>query len=156
MISHYRKLWISIVIVLSVLALATCIIAILDDFIRIPPHELTTTRMFFIQRRIFDYIREHGATPQNLEQLSKIDGYDNSTEDGWRRPILYSVDSNSVVTLKSFGADGRPGGDGKSKDIVQSFFTKDANGKWLSDDERAHPRIVTNPVIPWFHKGGKQ
>lgn len=103
----------------------------LDDFIRVPPTGLTRTTMFVIEQRIFIYIHEHGQIPQNLGQLPNLDGFYNSIRDGWGNPILYFVDTNGVITLKSFGADGQPGGIGQSEDIIQSFPTKDSNGNWL-------------------------
>jgi hypothetical protein len=125
MILNCKKFWISILIALLVFALACWIITALES--SVSPHELTTSNMVVNRIRIFNYIRDHGALPQSLNQLSVADGKGSSTEDGWGRPIFYSVDTNGVVILESFGKDG------KSKDIIESFPTKDANGRWLSN-----------------------
>lgn len=104
---------------------------VLDDFIGVNPKGLTYTTIIVIKRRTFAYIREHGRAPQKLEQLPTLTGYDNSISDGWENPIRYSVDTSGVVTVESFGSDGKPGGTGYAEDIIVSFPTKDTNGNWL-------------------------
>ena len=52
-------------------------------------------------------------------------GYDTSTTDAWERPLDYSFDSSGVVTLRSLGADKRPGGDGDNRDMTGLFDTRD-------------------------------
>jgi Type II secretion system (T2SS), protein G len=129
-----RKHWVSISLVTGFTVFVFCawiIIRMLDDFIRVPPPGLARTTMLVIENRIFIYIHEHGQIPQNLGQLSNLDGYYNSIRDGWGNPILYFVDTNGVITLKSFGADRQPGGIDQSEDIIQSFPTRDSNGNWL-------------------------
>ena len=39
-------------------------------------------------------------------------------------PIQYSI-TNGVVTLKSFGVDGKLGGTGDAEDIIESFHVED-------------------------------
>jgi hypothetical protein len=87
--------------------------------------------MLVIKKQIFIFIHEHGETPKSLVQLPKLNGFYNSDRDGWGNPILFSVDTNGVITLRSFGADGQLGGIGQSEDIIESFPTKDSKGDWL-------------------------
>jgi hypothetical protein len=87
----------------------------------IPPLDLTMTRMALTEIRIKTYWKANGRLPESLSQLPIREGYDNSTMDGWARPIKYDVSGATTVTLSSLGADGRPGGAGENKDIIVSF-----------------------------------
>jgi len=122
-----RKWWrLSAIVTLFIVFLASAWIGfkILDEAIRIPPKGLTMTNMIGIKRRMLLYVRRHRQMPQSLEQLPILNGYYNSTEDEWGNPIQYSI-TNGVVALKSFGADGKPGGTGDAEDIIESFRVED-------------------------------
>lgn len=95
------------------------------------PEAETTSAMIVNELRIFEYIRGHGTFPKSLSELPVTDGKGDSTEDGWGRPIKYTVETNGLVTLLSLGSDGKPGGSGQEADIVESFQTKDVKGNWI-------------------------
>ena len=98
----------------------------------IPPRALTASRMQVLKRRVLQYARAHGELPRSLVDLPAIEGYDGGIRDGWRRTILFEVSSN-VVTFRSLGRDGAPGGSGDDTDIVRSFPARDAQGRWSDE-----------------------
>jgi hypothetical protein len=132
--SYYKEHRVSILLLSGFVLLMLCVwiaINILEDLTGLPPEGVTRTTMILIDERIFIYIHENGRLPQKLEQLPYLHGFYNSIKDGWGNSILYSFDTNGGITLKSYGADGQPGGTGKSEDTIKSFPTKDTNGNWL-------------------------
>ena len=68
--------------------------------------------------RIQEYMKKHRQAPPNLAVLPEWEGF-NRTRDGWGHDIQYAVDKEGIVTLTSFGADGKPGGTGRDADIAQ-------------------------------------
>jgi hypothetical protein len=96
----------------------------------ITPRQETTTHMYIIRTRVFTYIKASGTWPESLAQLPEVDGKGNVNKDGWGADIIYLVNSNGDVTLKSFGGASRPGAGSGNREIVESFATKDANGNW--------------------------
>ena len=57
-----------------------------------------------------------GRQPANYEQGGYIEKV---PLDPWGTPYFYQSDGNAYV-LKSYGADGKPGGSGKDEDIAGS------------------------------------
>ena len=98
----------------------------------IPPRALTATRMQVLKRRVLQYARAHGELPRSLVDLPAVEGYDGSIRDGWSRTILFEVSSN-LVTFRSLGRDGIPGGSGDDMDMVRSFPARDAQGQWCDE-----------------------
>jgi hypothetical protein len=94
-------------------------------------HIMTTTAIVADEERIFDFIHKHQTLPKNLSALPQTDGKIDGAKDGWGRSILYIIGKNDTVTLVSLGSDGKPGGSGEAADIIESFQTKDTNGKWI-------------------------
>ena len=105
--------------VVSVVLLTVLFIAII--YARIPPDDLTRSNMIGIAIRIREYVKTNERLPDYVYQLPKREGYSNSTKDGWGNEIKYTVDANGIVTLASFGKDGKPGGQRRNADIVESF-----------------------------------
>ncbi|MGH4023249.1 MAG: hypothetical protein ACRDRV_01550 [Pseudonocardiaceae bacterium] len=70
----------------------------------IPPRDLTATRIAITETRISSYWKAHGRLPARLSDLPALKRRDNSTIDGWGRPIAYRV-SGTVVTLSSSDAN---------------------------------------------------
>jgi hypothetical protein len=88
------------------------------------------------------YMVEHREVPPNLAALPTRQGYMNRITDAWGRELQYSVDDKGVITLMSLGADGKLGGDGLNKDIVQRYRTRNPDGSsnindknWIIDAE---------------------
>ena len=86
----------------------------------ITPRDLTVTRIGVTEARIRCYLKANGQLPANLSDLPIQEGRDNSTIDGWGRPIKYDV-AGTTVTLSSLGADGTAGGTGLNEDIIVAF-----------------------------------
>jgi hypothetical protein len=96
----------------------------------IPPRALTVTRMQVIKRRALRYAQEHGELPPSLTALPSMDGYDNSILDGWKKPIMYESATSGIVTFRSYGRDGKRGGEGEDADIMRSFPARNDRNKW--------------------------
>ncbi|MCD4737474.1 MAG: type II secretion system protein GspG [Bacteroidales bacterium] len=94
---------------------------------KISPYDLTITRINGVTFRIKNYVTDNGHLPDNLYILPKRERYDNSIKDGWDKEIIYNVTKNGVVTLKSFGKDKKPGGEGDNSDIIMSFNVKNSD-----------------------------
>ena len=87
----------------------------------IPPRDLTVTRIAITGIRIRAYWKANGKLPASLSDLPMLKGRDDSTIDGWGRPIKYDVTGTATVTLSSLGADGVADGTGLNDDIIVSF-----------------------------------
>ena len=99
----------------------------------VPPRSLTSGRMFLTKRRIIQFARQHNKLPSTLAELPAMPGYDTETNDAWKRPLDYSFDDSGIVTLRSLGADKRPGGDGDNRDMTGVFISRDAQGNWQEE-----------------------
>jgi hypothetical protein len=65
-----------------------------------------------------------------------VDDRSNDTIDGWGRPLLFSVDEGGIITLRSLGRDGKPGGKKKADaDVRRRYWTKDRTGALNVDEE---------------------
>lgn len=82
--------------------------------------------------RISIYAKTNKAIGVSLDVLPKRDGYANQTIDGWKRPLHYRMTEDGIITLTSFGADGKLGGNGKNADISKSYRSKRPDGSlWV-------------------------
>jgi hypothetical protein len=106
-------------IILAVGTLVGC--RALASFIDIiPPVDLTRSHITETFCRIEMYVKTNKSIPPSLDVLPNRDGYANSTLDGWNRLLQYRVTEDGLITLTSFGADGKPGGDGENADISET------------------------------------
>jgi len=107
----------------------------------IPLRSLTVTRMFVTKRRILQFAHQNNRLPLTLAELPAMPDYDIKTTDAWKRPLDYSTDDFGVVTLRSLGADKRPGGDGDNRDMTGVFISRDAQGNWQKElaEWKQHP-----------------
>ncbi len=94
----------------------------------IAPVELTESAMLETFARINNYTQTNQAIPLTLQVLPRREGYDNRTTDGWGRPLHYRVGEDGIITLTSFGADGKAGGRGEDADIFKSYHSKRPDG----------------------------
>jgi hypothetical protein len=124
-----KNSWPIVVIAASFLA-AVLVLMVISEEAALSQHDITTTSMYIIRCRIFAYIKDHGVLPTSLRQLSARDGRGNVNQDGWGSDIIYLVDSNGVVTLKSSGGHPNVEKGIKNGEIVESFPTTDSNGNW--------------------------
>jgi hypothetical protein len=100
---------------------------------KIPPTNLTLTRIWLIRQRILMYARQHNTLPPHLAALPLRQGYDNEIIDTWGNPVLYRVSLDGAIELKSLGADGQLGGTGANADIVQTYRAKQPDRAWSDD-----------------------
>ncbi len=84
--------------------------------------------------RIQIYAKAHGCLPQSLDQLPKRADRSSPIKDSWGRPLLYSVGSNGVLSLRSLGRDGFSGGEDDDRDIEFRYYTKGPDGRFLPLD----------------------
>jgi hypothetical protein len=99
----------------------------------IPPRALTRTRVFLLEKRIVLFINAQHRLPTNLAELPERAGYDNSFLDAWGVPIMYSFDSNDIVTLESVESMKHPDSNGNHEKIEGHFNSKDTNGLWRKE-----------------------
>jgi hypothetical protein len=99
---------------------------------RMTPVEATRTSMRETFARIALYAETNRSIPQSLAVLAPRAGYANKTTDGWGRPLQYDLSKEGIITLRSYGADGKPGGVGEDTDISLSYHSKSPDGSlWV-------------------------
>ncbi len=114
----------------------------------IPPYDMTMSAIGETLVRIDLYAESNKSIPSSLDVLPKRKGYANQTTDAWGRPLLYKVAADGDISLTSFGADGKPGGEGPDADISQSYRCRRPDGSlwvgsptWISEAEiRPQPK----------------
>lgn len=104
-------------------------------FTKISPHEKTKSVIAETFVRIDAYMKSKQTIPVNLKELPTRKGYTNSVLDAWGNRLIYSIDSEGIISLSSYGEDGKIGGVNKNKDIVIKYKTRDTNGD----------KIILNP-----------
>ena len=85
--------------------------------LRVPPEAITRGRMRLVATRINLYTEQHGNPPVGLQGLPTLPGKDNRVQDAWGREIQYRQRPDGALTLRSYGADGEPGGRGADGDL---------------------------------------
>jgi hypothetical protein len=120
----------------------------------IPPTSRTIGRFDDIAIRTLNHAKKNGRLPSAISDLPERADLDNSIKDGWGREIMYEVLVDGTVRLSSFGRDGKPGGEGRDRDIVVVFSLRDDAGDWRSEPEwtfeswQAVQRPATRPWLP--------
>jgi hypothetical protein len=114
---------------------------------RITPVEATRTAMGETFARIALYAETNKSIPRSLEVLPQRARYANKTTDGWGRLLQYDLSEEGIITLRSYGADGKPGGLGEDADISVSYHSKRPDGSlwvgspmWIVEAE-IHPQL---------------
>jgi len=97
------------------------------------PRHLTSYAMMDTLQRIQKYMKLHRQVPPNLAAVPEEEDRHKAI-DGWGHALQYSVDSDGVITLTSYGADGKPGGDGRDADIIRRYRTRNTDGTLNIDD----------------------
>jgi hypothetical protein len=99
---------------------------------QIPPAAATQSAMVESFARINIYAETNRSVPPSLDVLPRRAGYANQTTDGWGRPLQYDLSQDGIITLRSLGADGKPGGVGENADVSLSYFSKRPDGSlWV-------------------------
>jgi hypothetical protein len=96
----------------------------------IPVRAQTDARMGKLEFLILDYFNSFHKFPTQLSELSKVGPYKEYCKDEWGYPILYSVDANGIVLLKSLGKDGLEGGKNEDEDMELYFKIKNGDISW--------------------------
>ena len=85
--------------------------------------------------QIRSYMRKHRSPPPSLSALPNLES---PPKDAWGRKLVYFVDKDGIVTLGSYGADGKPGGKGLDQDLIYRFRTRRPDGSLNVDDNEIH------------------
>ncbi len=133
-----RLVYIAVILLLGVAIAAFCVTTI-------PPRDMTHTAITETTVRIHMYMAQQRDYPKDLSVLPKRDGYANRITDSWGRPLIYTIDEEGVISLKSLGRDCRAGGDGLDQDVVRQHRTRNEDGTLNIDDDFW---IVTSEVKP--------
>lgn len=86
----------------------------------------TARRIRFVAMAVEGYKREHGEYPKSIEDLRGMarltdDMVERSARDLWGGALVYTPDgATGKYEIVSYGADGRPGGEGAGKDLKLS------------------------------------
>jgi hypothetical protein len=94
----------------------------------VTPEEMTRTSIIETFVRIDLYAKQNRCPPPSLDVLPRREGYVNRTIDGWNRPLQYHIGTDGLITLVSFGRDGKIGGSGEDADISQSYYSRRKDG----------------------------
>ncbi len=104
---------------------------------------MTRTAIGETHYRIYLFAEKNGKLPQQLSDLPVREGYLNRTTDEWGRPLIYEIDDAGIITLGSFGRDGKSGGSGDDADIFHRYRSRDESGRFIAGD---HLWVVTGEV----------
>ena len=83
-----------------------------------PRRSRTINDMKYTLEQIQAYMKEHHQVPPSLHALPVDERLTYRPVDGSGTRPSYFVDRDGVISLISFGADGKPGGDGQDADII--------------------------------------
>lgn len=111
----------------------------------ITPVEMTHTAIGETFYRVHLYGKQHHKIPRSFDVLPVREGYANQTTDGWDRKLILEIKEGKVITITSYGKDGKPGGKGEDADISESHWLKKKEGSlWVGDEMW----IVESKIIP--------
>ncbi len=128
-------------LVIVAIALVVCLVLLFVLFVEwVPPVSSTHGTLWVLRQRIALYVAEHDELPADLSRLPRIPKKGNETVDGWGREIIYSHDESGMVTLCSYGADGKEGGQNEDEDMIGTFNPFQDEGSWISEPNLPHPR----------------
>ena len=108
-------------IILTIGIVVFSLLLIFSAITVISPIDLTRTRLFVLELRICNYVKQNGRMPRTLHDLPDVKGKDNSIQDGWGREITFEIQGNKIKLI-SYGRYGSKGGDGKNSDIEHQFI----------------------------------
>lgn len=84
-------------------------------------HDATTAAISETSVRIAMFVEKNGHLPKTLKDLPTRVEHANRTTDAWNHPLVYKIDSENSITLKSLGSDGKPGGNDADADIIVRY-----------------------------------
>ena len=107
----------------------------LVDSISIPRSAITPSAIGETLSRIHLFAVENDRLPTDLAQLSERHGYANRTDDLWGRELIYRIDTDGIITLGSYGRDGKIGGVDNDADIIRRYRSRDDSGNFVAGDD---------------------
>lgn len=94
----------------------------------IPPKQQTWSRWSRIEGKIAAYYEKNGGFPESLDKLSFEEPSDankgskeETLQDAWGRPHIYTIINEKTFRLVSYGADGKPGGTDEDEDFYRDY-----------------------------------
>jgi hypothetical protein len=113
---------------------------------KIPPAALTESALTETLERIDMFAATHARLPTTLSELADRHGHANSTDDGWGNPLQYAIDAEGILTLRSLGADGAPGGERLAADVERRLRTRRDDGSlWAGSATWTMDAVVREP-----------
>ena len=104
-------------------------------FHTISPTEMTHTAMTETFVRVQMYAKEHSKIPYSFDVLPIRNGYINKTTDGWGRVFILEIKDDKIMTITSYGKDGKPGGHEENSDISRSHWLRNPDGSlWVGKE----------------------
>jgi hypothetical protein len=101
----------------------------------ITPVEMTRASIGETFYRVYLYGKANHKIPYSFNVLPIRDGYGNCTTDGWNRGLILEIKDDKVMTLTSYGKDGKLGGEGEDSDISESHWLRREDGSlWVGDE----------------------
>jgi len=115
-ISLGKRGWVALAVSvsLSILVLFSCVEIV-------PKEDLTLGNMSILGLQVHNFYEADRRLPGSLEELKPDPQFRN---DGWGRPIIYTITSSNSYILTSLGPDGKPGKD----NMAYAFDAADVSG----------------------------
>ena len=99
----------------------------------VTPTDVTRGSVLGVFLEVDKYFRDTGELPPSLEALRQR-APKLSITDGWGWPLHYSF-SDTVITVASYGLDGKAGGSGWNTDRSMSYYVRRPDGQlWIGTD----------------------
>ena len=131
--------------IIAIAAVISFLGKIFLDSISIPRGAITPTAIGETHYRIYIFASKNQRLPTDLLELNERPGYANRTTDLWGRELIYQVDINGIITLGSYGQDGKLGGSGEDADILRRYRSKDESGRFIAGDDLW---VATGEIYP--------
>lgn len=101
----------------------------------ISPVEMTHTAIGETFYRVHLYGKQSHKIPDSFDVLPVREGYANQTTDGWKKNLILEIKDDKIMTITSYGKDGKPGGEGEDADVSKSHWLRREDGRlWVDDD----------------------
>lgn len=101
----------------------------------ITPEEMTNTAIGETFYRVHLFGKKYHKVPHSFDELPIREGYANRITDGWGRRLILNIKDDKLMTITSYGKDGKPGGEGENSDISRSHWLIKKDGSfWIDDD----------------------
>src|SRR5450432_1283522 len=100
MASRNRPIMRRSVVIFAILGLVVVVISLaIVELDVIPPRAMTISAIDETSARIELYFQRNKKLPTDLSMLPLREGYMNSITDGWKHPLMYTIDADDIFTL---------------------------------------------------------